>query len=281
MKLFLSAALLGLFWLHVCYCFRPLYFQHSRVDKNIDRSIKMTYDVVHQITPELAAQLVGCVSIVTAGSAVSGADNEVESFEDEYDVFRDSPLRYAGYLNEVGEAFRPLIPGNIVLLSYILTLGYIAADAGWKATEYRRKNEDLFDGKFNVGGPLAAIDTLLFQIVASVLLPGFIINRWVTLVAYLTHEKFNLPDVASNFFDPTITLTLGSLTITPESIASSIPTAAGLVLIPLIVKSLDGLAEFALDNTLRPILLEKFPGCEFPFRVTERLLPDENSPNIE
>ena len=37
---------------------------------------------------------------------------------EDYDIYRDSPLRYAGYLNECGEAFRPIVPGYIVILSY-------------------------------------------------------------------------------------------------------------------------------------------------------------------
>ena len=33
------------------------------------------------------------------------------------DIYRDSPLRFLGYANEVGEAFRPLVPVEAVYLS--------------------------------------------------------------------------------------------------------------------------------------------------------------------
>ena len=44
------------------------------------------------------------------------------------DIYRDSLLRYLGYANEVGEAFRPLVPVELVYASYVLAIGYILAD---------------------------------------------------------------------------------------------------------------------------------------------------------
>lgn len=58
----------------------------------------------------------------------------------EYDVFKQSLLRYAGYANELGEAFRPLIPSWIVASSYVVAFGYAAGDAVDKGTLcYTRK----------------------------------------------------------------------------------------------------------------------------------------------
>ena len=70
----------------------------------------------------------------------------------------------------------------------------------------------------------ATVDVLLFQMLASVVFPGFTINRWVTLVAYL-ESTLNLQD---------------SL---PAAVYEYLPTAAGLALIPFIVKPLDSLVE--------------------------------------
>lgn len=230
-------------------------------------NVKMTYEIVDSISPLLATQLATCASIVTAGTVVGNGKKEIESFEDEYDVFRDSILRYAGYLNEIGEAFRPLVPSEVVVLSYILTISYIVADAGWKAREYKRKNSDLYNGGFNFGGPIAAVDTLLFQLIASVIFPGFIINRWVTLVAYLTYEQLKLPDLVSSMdLEP---FSIGSIHVVPSALVFDIPTALGLLLIPFIVKPLDELTEYALDTTVRPFFMRRFPGCEFPFRAVE------------
>jgi hypothetical protein len=52
----------------------------------------------------------------------------------EYDVFKDSTLRFAGYANEVGEAFRPIIPKQLVLFTYGVAFVYGTADAGHKGT---------------------------------------------------------------------------------------------------------------------------------------------------
>ena len=44
------------------------------------------------------------------------------------DLFRDTPLRYGGYLNEAGEAFNSIISKTAVRWSYHLTAVYIALD---------------------------------------------------------------------------------------------------------------------------------------------------------
>ena len=40
------------------------------------------------------------------------------------DIWRDTPLRYMGYANEVGEAFRPLFP-KLVRPSYGVAFAYV------------------------------------------------------------------------------------------------------------------------------------------------------------
>ena len=40
----------------------------------------------------------------------------------EVDIYRDTALRYAGYANEVGEAFAPLTPGWCVPFSYAVAI---------------------------------------------------------------------------------------------------------------------------------------------------------------
>ena len=42
----------------------------------------------------------------------------------DYDVFKDSWLRYCGYANEVGEAFRPIIPRSLVFATYAIASIY-------------------------------------------------------------------------------------------------------------------------------------------------------------
>merc|ERR1712048_63605 len=59
------------------------------------------------------------VSGVPAAVFVVQTEEEVE-----VDIYRDTILRYAGFLNEMGEAFRPIVAENVVILSYVLTITY-------------------------------------------------------------------------------------------------------------------------------------------------------------
>ena len=81
----------------------------------------------------------------------------------EVDIFRDSPLRYAGYLNEVGEAFRPLVPEFIVYLSYVAALSYVFADTASKG----KAAADEQSGDFGCG-QCAVLECLTFQMLASI-----------------------------------------------------------------------------------------------------------------
>lgn len=61
----------------------------------------------------------------------------------EFDIYRDSKLRYCGYANEIGESFRPVIPKVFVHLSYAVAVMYVLAECGdksWKMYNVR----DLF-----------------------------------------------------------------------------------------------------------------------------------------
>ena len=53
------------------------------------------------------AQIVVCSSVVITGASVSmqspALGSEIDLEEKEYDIYRDSILRYAGYFNEVRE----------------------------------------------------------------------------------------------------------------------------------------------------------------------------------
>ena len=49
------------------------------------------------------------------------------------DLFRDTPVRFLGYANEVGEALRHSIGGRAVAATYGLALAYALCDTGSKA----------------------------------------------------------------------------------------------------------------------------------------------------
>ena len=46
----------------------------------------------------------------------------------EVDIYRDTPVRFLGYANEVGEAFRALVHVNWVRFSYGVASAYVLAD---------------------------------------------------------------------------------------------------------------------------------------------------------
>lgn len=56
-----------------------------------------------------------------------------ESPPQDLDLFRETPVRYLGYTNELGEAFRPLISKVFVNFSYLVASAYVFADTFTKA----------------------------------------------------------------------------------------------------------------------------------------------------
>ena len=84
--------------------------------------------------------------------------------------------RLLGYANEVGEAFRALVHVNWVRLSYGVASAYVLADTNDKSRKTANSLPEGEEGRtFKIGA--AAFDTLLWQALASVIIPGFTINR--------------------------------------------------------------------------------------------------------
>ena len=136
------------------------------------------------------------------------------SDERDPDRLRTGAIRYVGYANEIGESFRPLVPRAAVNATYAAASGYVVADAFWRAST------------LPVGSSRAplveAIDTLLWQTLASVAIPGLTINRVVWAAARLCPA------------------------------GSRLPTVAGLACIPLIVRPIDEGVDWLLSASLRP-----------------------------
>ncbi|XP_063987974.1 mitochondrial fission process protein 1 [Diachasmimorpha longicaudata] len=143
----------------------------------------------------------------------------------EIDVYRDTSLRYLGYTNEVGEAFRSLIPKSIVWLSYAIASGYVLADTIHKGS--REYSKESGEGK-NKRVLLSATDTLIWQSFASVIIPGLVINRICAGVRFLQR--------------PATSIVMKSPWLT---------TAVGLASIPLIIRPIDRAVEDAMDLTIR------------------------------
>lgn len=127
------------------------------------------------------------------------------------DLYRDTPVRFLGYANELGESFKPLIPRIAYFGTYGVACAYVAADA---------------NDKFQRDGDVArGVDALIWQALASVAIPGLIVNRVVAIAGRATKQKM-------------------------------IPTFCGLAAIPPIIKPIDHAVDEVMDATLRPYVLK-------------------------
>jgi fission process protein 1 len=146
------------------------------------------------------------------------------------DIFRDTPVRLLGYANEVGEAFRSLVSKKVVHTSYALAFGYVFMDVVDKTRKEIVSNNFDYIKAGKVG-----FDCLVWQSFASVLLPGFTINRiCFTSLALLNKSRRN-----------------GSSGWSSNKI---ITTLIGLAAIPLIVHPIDHFCHQVMDKTLRPVM---------------------------
>lgn len=154
---------------------------------------------------------------------------EKKEEEKPVDIYRDTPLRLLGYANEVGEAFRALVSVKWVMASYGVASAYVLADTVDKAGKTKRALGDQQEGVMKKVG-VAAIDTLLWQAFASVIIPGFTINRICAASLYTLARS--APQIAANT-------------------RKWMTTGIGLGAIPFIVHPIDTFVHFALDNTTR------------------------------
>jgi len=159
------------------------------------------------------------------------ADSGEEVSKKEVDIYRDTPLRYLGYANEVGEAFRALVHVNWVKLSYGVASAYVLADTNDKAQKMSRSLPADDDSKTKKVA-FAAVDTLLWQALASVIIPGFTINRICAASLYTMGRAI-----------PTVSLNSRKWAT----------TAIGLGVIPFIVHPIDSFVHIAMDKTTRQI----------------------------
>ncbi|XP_073977099.1 mitochondrial fission process protein 1 [Rhodnius prolixus] len=148
----------------------------------------------------------------------------------EKDIYRDTPIRYLGYSNELGESFRSVMDVKWVWLSYGVASAYVLADTISKASVARRHS---INGAKNVNALKTGLDVLLWQGFASVAIPGFVINRICAGTNYILKR-------------------------TPlRKNRKWLVVGAGLSAIPFIIKPIDHFVDFAMNKTVRPLLFSK------------------------
>jgi fission process protein 1 len=95
-----------------------------------------------------------------------------EENSNEIDYFRDSPLRYMGYSNEVGESFRSLVNVKVVHASYVVAFGYVFLDCADKMKKtYKTETSKLSETPM-LNSAKTGLDCLVWQTSASVVIPG-------------------------------------------------------------------------------------------------------------
>ena len=144
----------------------------------------------------------------------------------EVDLFRDTPIRYLGYANEVGESFKPIFP-RFVMPSYGIAFAYVGADAIDKTLKAKKDGKDI-NTVARIG-----VDALLWQTLASVLIPGKFINLVTAGGVKLFQSELKV---------------IKSL---PKSVRTWSPTMIVIVTIPFIIHPIDHAVDTLFDNTLR------------------------------
>jgi fission process protein 1 len=167
-----------------------------------------------------------------------------------HNIFRDSALRYAGYANEIGESFRYQIP-RLVVPTYVIAGLYVVADAVSTGHETWQNSSTRKQGTNDVNSTslstslsnsntttvwqdtiYATADTLLWQTLASVVVPGATINLVVKASRLAVHR-------------------IRSPLLLPVVVAKWLPTVIGIGSIPLIVQPIDHTIDYMLDNSTR------------------------------
>ncbi|XP_028162903.1 mitochondrial fission process protein 1 isoform X2 [Ostrinia nubilalis] len=143
--------------------------------------------------------------------------------DDSKDVMRDTWARYLGYSNEVGESFRAIAPVKLVRASYGLAFAYVLADTADKGVRMLMK-----DGRpRNV--MIATGDALIWQTLASIVIPGITINR---ICAYSGRALSKYPKI-------------------PGAVRTWMTVGIGLASIPFIVVPIDIGVTFLMNLTYR------------------------------
>jgi len=135
-------------------------------------------------------------------------------------IFRHA-IRYSAYVSDFGESFRPIIALRLVRFTYMISWSYVIGDVLWegfKAHHYRKESpKEVAE---------VVVERAIFQSVASMLLPMFLIHNQVKVASMVVDR---IPNV------------------TPK-VRKWGPTVAGLALIPFLPFFLDKPVEYCLEE---------------------------------
>lgn len=143
------------------------------------------------------------------------------------DLYRETPLRYMGYANEVGESFAAFLPSWGVPASYAVAATYVMMDTVDKTKKKYDETDDMEEAS------KVAIDTCTWQMLASVFWPGSFIRLVVTASTMHKIEGFDY-----------------------------LPTILGLLTIPLIVKPIDETVDVIMEKSVSKVLKKDIESKE-------------------
>lgn len=144
------------------------------------------------------------------------------SVHDSHDLFRHTPLRYLGYANEVGEAFRYQMPFKYLVLAYVISGSYVLGDTIDKSYKsYLKHNHHLTTKDLAKSTGL----TLIWQILATEAIPGYFVYRVVKSAK--KYEYSFIKNTRLRYWMPTI---------------------IGLSFIPLFPHTIDPLVDYIFDK---------------------------------
>ena len=142
--------------------------------------------------------------------------------EKKKNIFRDTPLRFLGYANEVGESFRPLIPLKLVISTYVVSGFYVFADSLFIGLN--SYNLDVSENR-KISFLVSFSKCLLWQLLATELLPGFIVYKIVKIAKF--SKKY--------------------LKLKNETLSKWFPTLVGLSFIPTFPYTVDPFVDYCME----------------------------------
>ena len=165
----------------------------------------------------------------------------------EYNIFRDSLLRYMGYANELGESFRYQFP-KLIIPSYVVAFSYCATDAFVTGSKFFEQSK--------IKSIVTFSDVLLWHTLASVFIPGGVINLAV---------KGARLALAGNL--------AGKM--------SYVPTAVGLGCIPFIIHPIDHGVNTLFDEVIRPVYPKIYEMAGVEETATEVIITETHEPVVK
>ena len=139
-----------------------------------------------------------------------------------FDPYRETSIRYMGYANEVGEALENYLPDWGIPASYCVAATYVifdTLDKGQRAYDSTPRGER-FEETMR-----ASTETLIWQLLASIIWPGGVIKLAVNVI------DFFIP-IDNDF----------------------LPTFIGILLIPVIIRPIDVFVDQLMEDTISKVI---------------------------